>query len=370
MTQIAFGYHKIECFKNVHIIFINGLKKVDKIPIQERMNRMKKVSKALLTGAGAAVVGAAAATAAAYASTKQLVKIAMDRQQPKLMEREKTRDQLRGYLNCDEFLDEMEAGAEKLETTPHDTVRLTSYDGQSLVGHWFACKDPKRIIIAMHGWRSGWSLDFGTIAPFWHKNGCCVLYAEQRGQGSSGGEYIGFGMMERYDCLEWIKWVNSHYGQELPVYLAGVSMGATTVLMAADLELPSNVRGIMADCGFTSAHDIWKHVAENNLHLSYNIHGGVADQLCRQKIQMGTRDCSTVASLKNSKVPILFAHGTSDHFVPVDMTYQNYQACIAPKTLLIVPGADHGMSHYVEKARYEQTMLDFWNTWDNRREEK
>ena len=216
----------------------------------------------------------------------------------------------------------------------------------------------------MHGWRSCWSTDFGTIAPFWHENGCNVLYAEQRGQGSSGGAYIGFGMMERYDCIQWIQWVNSHWGQELPIYLAGVSMGATTVLMTADLELPPNVRGIMADCGFTSAHDIWKHVAENNLHLSYHIHGSVADQLCREKIQMGTRDCSTVDSLKKSRVPILLVHGTNDHFVPVDMTYANYQACTAPKTLVIVPGADHGMSYFMEKDRYEQAMLDFWKSWD------
>lgn len=325
---------------------------------------MNKVSKILLTGAGAAAAGAAAVGAAAYASTKYLVKFAMDRQQPNVLNSEKTRDQICGFLNCDEFLNEMMAGSEKLETTPHQRVQLQSYDGQTLVGHWFDCEDPKRIIIAMHGWRSCWSTDFGTIAPFWHQNGCCVLYAEQRGQGSSGGEYIGFGMMERYDCLEWVKWVNTHWGQELPVYLAGVSMGATTVLMAAGLELPANVRGIMADCGFTSAHDIWKHVAENNLHLFYNIHGGVADSLCREKIQMGTKDCSTVDSLKNCKVPVLFAHGTEDHFVPVEMTYQNYQACAAPKQLLIVPGADHGMSHYVEKDRYEQAMLGFWQSYD------
>ena len=83
---------------------------------------------------------------------------------------------------------------------------------------------------------------------------------------------------------------------------------------------------------------------------------------------MGTKDCSTVEALKNSKVPVLFAHGTNDHFVPVAMTYENYQACTAPKSLLIVPGADHGMSHYMEKDRYEQTMLDFWERFDGNEE--
>ncbi len=328
------------------------------------MKRINKVTAGILTGAGAAVAGAVAVGAASYASTKYLVRLALDRQQPYIPYVEKAKNQLRGYKNCGELLDAMAAGAERLETSPHQTVQIRSYDGQLLVGHWFDCSAPKRVIIAMHGWRSSWSGDFGTIADFWHKNGCSVLYAEQRGQGSSGGAYMGFGMIERYDCLEWVKWVNSHWGQQLPVYLAGISMGATTVLMASELKLPENVKGIMADCGFTSAHDIFKHVAEKNLHLRYDLHGGFADSLCRRKIQMGTKDCSTVIALKNTKIPVLFAHGTDDHFVPVDMTYTNYRACNSPKRLVIVPGADHGMSHYKEPQRYEQEMLSFFAEHD------
>lgn len=329
---------------------------------------MNKASKMLIAGAGGLVAGAAAVGAASYASTKYLIRVALDREQPKLGRMEKAREQLRGYKNCDAFFDEMLSCSERLETAPHTTVQIVSYDGQTLVGHWFSHENPKRVIVAMHGWRSCWSTDFGTIAEFWHKNGCSVLYAEQRGQGSSGGAYMGFGMMERYDCLEWVRWVNTHTSH-LPIYLAGVSMGATTVMMAADLELPDNVRGIMADCGFTSAHDIFKHVAEKNLHLPYQMHSNAADTLCREKIRMGTRDCSTVEALQRSKVPVLFAHGTDDHFVPVEMTYANYQACAAPKHLLIVPGADHGMSHFMERERYEQATLDFWQNYDRRQDQ-
>ena len=347
-------------FKENSQIIDGAFRKKEYFVVLERMTGMKKISKTILTGAGAAAAGAAAVGAMVYASTNFLVKVAMDRQTPKVGNMEKQRDQLRGFLNCDAFIDEMMAEAEKLETAPHDIVQIQSYDGQTLVGHWFGCDDPKRIILAMHGWRSCWSTDFGTVADFWREQDCSVLYAEQRGQGNSGGEYIGFGLTERYDCLEWIKWLNTHWGKGLPIYLAGVSMGATTVLMASGLELPENVRGIMADCGFTSAHDIWKHVAENNLHLKYDLHGSVADNLFRDRIQMGTKDYSTVDALKNCKVPVLLIHGTDDHFVPVHMTYENYQACASQKYLLIVPGADHGMSHYMEKERYEQMMLAFW----------
>ena len=37
----------------------------------------------------------------------------------------------------------MMAGAERLETTPHHTVQIESYDGQTLAGHWFECEKPQ-----------------------------------------------------------------------------------------------------------------------------------------------------------------------------------------------------------------------------------
>ena len=325
---------------------------------------MKLSSKILLTGAGVAA-GMAAMGAATYASTKLLVQVALDREEPKIANMEKAKNHLRGYKDCGVFFDKMAACGKKLKATPHQPVTIQSYDGQSLVGHWFPVSHPRRIIIAMHGWRSSWWSDFGIVADFWKENRCSVLYAEQRGQGDSGGDYMGFGMIERHDCIEWVKWVNRTMGENLPVYLVGVSMGASTVLMTANMDLPENVRGIIADCGFTSAHDIWKHVAQRNLHLPYSIHGSVAEHLCRGKIKMGPKDCSTLSALQNSKVPVLFAHGTDDHFVSVEMTYQNYQAWSAPKELFVVPGADHGMCYYREPEKYQQAILKFWKKYDN-----
>ena len=60
----------------------------------------------------------------------------------------------------------------------------------------------------------------------------------------------------------------------------------------------------------------------------------------------------------------MLIHVTDDHFVPVEMTYENYKACAGPKRLLIVPGADHGMSYFVEKDRYEEEIKRFWRDFD------
>ena len=307
------------------------------------------------------LTSAAAGAAAAHVMTKYLMDMAMDRHKPKsLLKGDKTREMIRGTAYQKMFLEDLSAAAERLKNCETTQVEIESQDGLRLVGHLRTVSNAKRIILAMHGWRSSWDQDFGMIADFWEKCGCTVLYVEQRGQNDSGGDYMGFGMLERYDCVDWANWIHDHISSTMPIYLAGVSMGASTVLMAASLSLPENVIGIAADCGYTSPLEIWKHITNENLHLSFGLHQYDIEDLCRKKIQLGPSDCATTDSLRKSKLPVMLVHGTDDSFVPVEMTYENYKACAGPRKLLIVPGADHGMSYYVAKDEYEKTAKEFF----------
>ncbi len=317
---------------------------------------MNDNAKGLLIASG---IAAAAGTAAliSHAVTDKLVRIALCREEPAA---DAMNQDLTGKEEMQVILSATTAAAAELEKTVTETVELEAPDGVRLVGHWYACPNPKRTVIAMHGWRSSWTRDFGLIANFLHTSGCNVLYAEQRGQGESGGDYMGFGLLERFDCAEWVKWVNNRVGTDLPVCLAGISMGATTVLMAAGLSLPENVTSIIADCGFTSADAIWKHVVEHKLHLLYGLRSAAADDLCRKHIQVGAKDYSATDALRVGTVPVLFIHGSDDHFVPLEMTFENYKACAAKKRLLVVPGADHGLSYWVDKDQYEAAVRSFW----------
>lgn len=326
------------------------------------MNRnLKRLLKAACIAAGAY----GAARLAAFVTAKNLVDIALDRTPPAAGELERIKSRFDVPDDGNDLQERLARARSELENTPHEVVEISAADGEKLVGHWFECENAKRVIVAMHGWRSSWSADFGVIAPFWHGEGCSVLYAEQRGQNNSGGDYMGFGITERYDCLEWVKWVNERCGADAPVYLAGVSMGATTVLLAAGLGLPDNVRGVIADCGFTSAREIWKHVVEKNLHLAYGPIGALADAICRQKINAGADECSTLDAMEACRVPVLFIHGEADRLVPVEMTLENYEHCAAPKRILTVPGADHGMSYVVDEAGYKAVMREFWAEYDS-----
>ena len=318
----------------------------------------KKQIAAIAVGALAGVgVGAAAVSCGA---SKAMTDLAMDRKIPAYGK----------YINVsggqkDEAYNARRIRAtEELEALPREDVAIQSADGLNLVGHLIKSRYPRRLIIAFHGWRSSWSRDFCMVAPFWLEQHCNILFVEQRGQGNSQGDYIGFGLLERSDCRQWAMWAEEQkFG--LPIYLAGISMGAATVLMASGMEMPESVRGIIADCGYTSPRDICVHVARDNLHVTYTpLRSAWVDRCFRKKIHMTSGAYSTLTAMKTVKVPILFIHGTADSFVPIEMTYCNYRACAAPKRLVVVPGAGHAMSYAVEPETCQKAMTAFFRDFD------
>ncbi len=328
---------------------------------------MKKSTKNVLLGAGLVTGGVMVGAGLYYGITKALVEVALSRKAVKQQHQRKgMRVVLRGSPKVDDFMEALRVGEEHIRSLETEVWEMESYDGLRLVAHWYPCENAQRIIVAMHGWRSNWANDFGTVCDVWHDSGCSVLYVEQRGQGESDGEYMGFGMTERFDCRDWVNMVDAQNTERLPIYLCGVSMGAATVLMASNLELPDTVCGIIADSGFTSPHAIWKHVVNNNLRMTYGIRGKIAEEMCRKKTTFGSNEITATDALRETTIPVLFIHGTDDNFVPVTMTYENYKACASPKHLLVVPGADHAMSFYIDQAAYESAVQNFWKEYDKK----
>lgn len=323
---------------------------------------MGLTKKTFAKATGALVGVSAVAAGVSYLSTRFFVRAALDREQPRAMG--KTHHQASGSKENEEFRHYRAAAAQRLLEVEMEQATITARDGVKLVGHWYPCQDPKRIILAVHGWRTSWNRDFGMAADFLHESHCSVLFIEQRGQNGSGGDYMGFGVTEQFDCLDWLQWILQHKSDSLPIYLYGISMGAATVMMAAGLSLPETVHGIVADCGFTSPDAIWKHVAEDNLHVPYGIHRPTAGYLYRKRNQLNPFHYSATEALSRTHIPVLLIHGEEDHFVPVQMAYENYEACASPKRLLIVPGAGHAMSYFMDMEGYEAALQDFWKDFD------
>ena len=93
--------------------------------------------------------------------TKKMMQLAMDRVAPQ--DRSNGKMRVSGSPEMIETTEIVKKAAGQLEKSGCDVVEITAHDGISLIGHWCPCEEPKRTIVAMHGWRSSWSHDFGLL---------------------------------------------------------------------------------------------------------------------------------------------------------------------------------------------------------------
>ncbi|WP_099204285.1 alpha/beta hydrolase [Scatolibacter rhodanostii] len=244
-----------------------------------------------------------------------------------------------------------------------EKIECTSFDGLKLISLFVPAENPKGTIIVMHGYRSRSDMDFVPEVEFLNGLGYNLLVVMQRSHDESEGKYITFGVKERFDCKMWAEYVAKRFGNEQDIFLSGISMGAATVLMASGLDLPSNVRGIIADCGFTSAWEIVKRVGKKDMHLPCFPFVYGVNFFAKRLAKFDLKEYSTLDAMKLNRLPILFIHGDADDFVPITMTMQNYKACKAPKELLVIRGAAHATSYLSDTELCQKAILDFVNQY-------
>ncbi len=238
---------------------------------------------------------------------------------------------------------------------------ILSSDGLKLYASYIpATGEPVRNVILCHGYHSSGRKDFGGILQYYHENGANVLMIEERAHRRSEGEYLTMGIRESEDIVLWCREMIRRLGNDLPIYLHGMSMGAASVLMTEGLELPENLRGIIADCGFSSPDEIGRDVLRKNMGPAAGIAVQLINMWSKKKVGTALDAKSATEILKNAKVPVLFIHGTADDFVPVHMTIKNYHACSAPKRICLVDGAPHGMSWYFDTDKYKAALESFF----------
>lgn len=253
-------------------------------------------------------------------------------------------------------LDELHAAA---LADRYERVYIRSRDGLRLSGRYFPFSGGGGgpIVLFFHGYRSNALRDGGGLLKLMRGMGVDVLAPDQRAHGESEGRAITFGVKERCDCLDWIQYILDRWGEDKRIVLAGVSMGAATVLMASD-RLPGNVLGIVADCGYTTPEAILRHVGKMQ-----GLPVDAAMPLVRASARLlggfDLRGASAPEALGRCRTPVLLIHGEADGFVPCEMSRENYAACAAPKRLLTIPGADHAMSFVIDEPAYTAAVREF-----------
>ena len=258
--------------------------------------------------------------------------------------------------NWEQHLDFINERKEWLSQQKMEDVFVKSDDGLKLHATLLRSKSNKNCVICFHGYTSKGLNDYGSISKFYIEQGFNMLIVDERAHGDSEGTYIGFGVLDRYDVVKWIEYAIKLFGDDVNIMLHGDSMGATTVLLASGLNLPKNVKAIVADCGFTSAYDVFSHILKRDYHIPKFPIMNVTEVMTRKKAGYGYNDASTLDAVASTDIPILFVHGDKDDFVPTWMSRKNYEACKSEKELLIVKGADHAESYYTDTPAFENAV--------------
>lgn len=247
-----------------------------------------------------------------------------------------------------------------LNQIPYERVQIVSKDGKKLSGRYYHWTDGAPVVICVHGYRGTPSRDFSGGTQLYRDAGCNLLLIEHRAHGTSEGNTITMGILERVDCRCWIQYVIDRCGPDVKILLAGISMGAATVLLTAGAGVPANVRGVIADSPYSSPKEILMHTIRGRhlpAHLTFGLlvygawlYGG---------INLLDQTANVAHAARAAKVPILLIHGEDDRFVPCEMGRAIAAANPTWIEFHTFPDAGHGLSFLVDRERYSQLIRSF-----------
>ena len=223
--------------------------------------------------------------------------------------------------------------------------------------------DSKKFVFLSHGYRSNARDEFGRFAKFYHDNGVNVFMVDHQAAGQSEGGLITFGQREARDGLGWLGFMIDTFGDDIEIFLHGISMGCATVTaMTGNDTLPENVKFTVADCGYTSMLDEFKSNLDKAHVPAFPLLNAVS-VIHRAATGMSIKEVAPIDMVKNAKVPVLFIHGATDDFVPTTMVFELYEACTSEKDLLIVDDAEHAESYKKDPASYEAKVKEFMDKY-------
>ena len=255
-----------------------------------------------------------------------------------------------------------EEGVEFMKSLPQEEVHIKSFDDLNLQAYVFMNeKKTNKFFLGMHGFKSGPLHEYGPYIKRYLDLGFNVILPCERAHYKSEGKYLTMGAKERYDVLSWTRYIVDRFGEDTKILIQGISMGGATVCLASNLDLPKQVIGIISDCAYSSIKDQMVYTMKHNFKIPTWPLVNIIGMHVKMKVGVDFNAESPLDAVKESKVPIFFAHGEKDEMVPSKFVNELYEACGNKKKLYVVEGANHAEAGPTNLDNYFNEITKFFN---------
>jgi uncharacterized protein len=262
-------------------------------------------------------------------------------------------------LSKDEEQEKLEEITAWTKRQNFEMVEIKSEDGLKLKARFLKNEQPSgKAVILAHGYK-GNSEQMPGITKFYYEQGYDILKPDARGHGLSEGDYIGYGWHDRKDYVQWSEFLAEKAGAD-DIFLHGFSMGAATVLMASGEKLPEQVKGIIADSGYTTVLEELSHQLKYLYKLPAFPVMQVTSIITNLRAGYTFAEASAIDSVAKNKLPLLIIHGDQDALVPTEMGNRIFETANSYKELWIVPGAGHTEAYTIAEQEYQNKLKAFW----------
>jgi uncharacterized protein len=243
-----------------------------------------------------------------------------------------------------------------------ETVTIRPPGGPRLVA-WFLrpATGNAGCVMILHGVGDTSASALG-LAPMFLEKGYAVLLPDSRGHGDSGGDTVSYGVLEKWDLIEWTRWLHSAGCRD--IFGLGESMGGAILLQAA-AERPV-FRAVVAECPFASLR--W--VAQDRIVQS--LPGPPAFRLivarilvtgafwyARLRYHLDLDAAAPIRSVERLRTPVLLIQGLRDSNV-----WPAHARAIAASggsvTLWLVPGAGHTAAAAADTEAFKRRVLGWF----------
>ena len=185
--------------------------------------------------------------------------------------------------------------------------------------------------------------------------GYSVLAPDSRAHGASGGEFVTYGLMEKYDVIAWTQWMRKAGCHKL--YALGESLGASILIQSAGVQPAFSA--IVAESPYADLREVAEYRVRQMGHLPEIFARLVVGASMLYADWVDGLDLGQVCplqSIAHASTPILLIHGLRDAQTPPENSERLARACPCA-SLWLVPNADHTAASSAEPAEFRRRVL-------------